>query len=310
MPIKFGAQSEYGKLRRVLMHRPTEENKRITPGNKDAYLFRDVVYWKEFQREHDAFSDLLRNEGIQVTMLTDLLDEDQAQIADTLPNLVYTRDVCMVSSLGAHALRMTYAARQTEPLLIEQAMKKLDVPLAQRIIPPATVEGGDFVWLNRDTLLMGFVTRSNEAGVNMIREKLMSEGAIKELVAIPLPSWRVHLDGGLMVMSPDIALYHEGSLGLWPSYVYNEEGVKLQYLRDYLEGKGLELIEGNDTEVRIFGTNIVDLGDHKCVSYEWNERLIEVLGDRGFDVLTIPGSQLSIGGGGPHCVTCPILRDS
>ena len=31
------------------MHRPTEENRRITPGNKDAYLFRDVVYWKEIQ---------------------------------------------------------------------------------------------------------------------------------------------------------------------------------------------------------------------------------------------------------------------
>ena len=30
------------------MHRPTEENRRITPGNKDAYLFRDVVYWKVF----------------------------------------------------------------------------------------------------------------------------------------------------------------------------------------------------------------------------------------------------------------------
>jgi len=47
--MKFGAQTEYGKLKRVLMHRPTEENRRITPGNKDAYLFRDVVYWKEIQ---------------------------------------------------------------------------------------------------------------------------------------------------------------------------------------------------------------------------------------------------------------------
>ncbi len=46
--MKFGAQTEYGKLRKVLMHRPTEENRRVTPGNKDAYLFRDVVYWKEF----------------------------------------------------------------------------------------------------------------------------------------------------------------------------------------------------------------------------------------------------------------------
>jgi len=47
--MKFGAQTEYGKLKKVLMHRPTEKNWRITPGNKDTYLFRDVVYWKEIQ---------------------------------------------------------------------------------------------------------------------------------------------------------------------------------------------------------------------------------------------------------------------
>lgn len=307
--MKFGAQTEYGKLKKVLMHRPTEENRRITPGNKDAYLFRDVVYWKEFQREHDVFSDLLRDEGIEVVMLTDLLDEDQAGIAETLPNMVYTRDVCMVSKLGAHSLRMTYAARQVEPFLVEKAMERLGVPVAQRITPPALVEGGDFVWLNGETVMMGFITRSNEAGVNMVREKLMGGGAVKEFVAVPLPSFRVHLDGAVMVMSPDIALFHEASLGLYPAYVYDEEGVRLQYLRDYLEGKGLEVIEGNDTEVRVFGTNIIGLGDHKCVSYEWNERIVGILDDRGFDVLTIPGSQLSIGGGGPHCMTCPILRE-
>jgi len=307
--MKFGAQTEYGKLKKVLMHRPTEENRRITPGNKDAYLFRDVVYWKEFQREHDVLSDLLRDEGVEVVMLTDLLDEDQAGIAETLPNMVYTRDVCMVSKLGAHVLRMTYAARQVEPFLVEKAMERLGVPVAQRITPPALVEGGDFVWLNEETAMMGFITRSNEAGVNMVREKLMGGGAVKEFVAVPLPSFRVHLDGAVMVMSPDIALFHEASLGLYPAYIYDEEGVRLMYLRDYLEGKGLEVIEGNDTEVRVFGTNIIGLGDHKCVSYEWNERIIGILDDRGFDVLTIPGSQLSIGGGGPHCMTCPILRE-
>ena len=42
----FGAQTEYGKLKTVLMHRPSEELRRVNPGNRDAYLFRDVVYWK------------------------------------------------------------------------------------------------------------------------------------------------------------------------------------------------------------------------------------------------------------------------
>jgi len=206
------------------VHEPANSRKDEALPAVEAEELDDVVYpphelWgegylQEFQREHDVFSDLLRDEGIDVVMLTDLLDEDQAGIAETLPSMVYARDVCMVSKLGAHSLRMTYAAGQVEPFLVEKAMEKLSVPVAQRITPPALVEGGDFVWLNEETAMMGFITRSNEAGVNMVREKLMGGGAVKEFVAVPLPSFRVHLDGAVMVMSPDIALFHEASLGL------------------------------------------------------------------------------------------------
>jgi len=306
--MEFGAQTEYGRLRKVLMHRPTEELKRITPANKDAYLFRDVVYWREFQREHDAYTDALRGEGVEVILLGDLLEGRDMETATRLPNLVYTRDVCSVSSLGALILRMTCQARFPEPLLVGKAMRKLDIPVALKVTPPGTVEGGDLVYLDRVTLMMGFGTRSNETGIDMVR-KLMLGSAVREFVAVPLPSFRVHLDGALMAMAPDLAVFHKASLGLFPAYVHNEDGVELVFVEDYLRERGVELIYADDTEVRVFGTNIVGLGDHKCVSYEWNERIIGELKDRGFDVIRIPGSQLSIGGGGPHCMTCPILRE-
>ncbi|TEU08985.1 hypothetical protein E3J20_07410 [Candidatus Bathyarchaeota archaeon] len=305
--MEFGAQTEYERLRSVLMHRPTEELKLITPGNKDAFLFRDVVYWKAFQEEHDFFTDALKGEGISVTLLGDLLNEEQRRVANRLPNLVYTRDVLGVNNLGAMVLRMTYQPRFPEPILIEEGMKKLGIPVALKVTPPGLVEGGDFVWLDEDTLMMGFGTRSNEVGVEMVKEILLGRN-VKEMIAVPLPSFRVHLDGALMVMSPDLALFHKGSLGLFPSYIYDGEGVRLQFLEDYLKGKGLDLIYANDTEVRMFGTNIVGLGGGKCVSYEWNERIMGLLEEQGFDVIGIPGSQLSIGGGGPHCMTAPILR--
>jgi arginine deiminase len=306
--MEYGAQTEYGKLRKVLMHRPTEELKRITPGNKDAYLFRDVVYWKEFQREHDAFTDILRGEGVEVHLVSDLLDEGDRLVAERLPNLVYTRDVISINGLGAMVLRMTYQPRYPEPLLAGKAIERLGVPIALRIAPPGMVEGGDFVYLDGETVMMGFGTRSNETGVDMLRERMLGR-AVREFVAVPLPSFRVHLDGALMVMAPDLALFHRASLGLFPSYVYDENGVRLQFLEDYLGEKGVELVYADDTEVRMFGTNIVGLGGGKCISYEWNERIMGILGDRGFDVIGIPGSQLSIGGGGPHCMTAPILRE-
>lgn len=306
--MRYGAQTEYGKLRKVVVHRPNEEMRRVTAENKNDYLFRDPVYWKAFQREHDRLTDVLKEEGVEVFQLTDLLDEEHASIACTLPNLVYTRDVCMINDLGANILRMTYPARYVEPLLLERAMSKLKIPLAHKVTPPGLVEGGDFVWLDGDAVIMGYGTRSNEAGVFQMRDSMLGR-CVKEFVAQPLPGWRVHLDGALMVMSPGLALFYPSALQLFPAYVYNEDGVRLMWLQDYLKSKGLELIHCNDTEVRNFGSNIVGLGNNKCISYEWNERITLLLEDRGFDVIKIPGSQLSIGGGGPHCMTCPALRE-
>ena len=146
--MDYGAQSEYSRLRKVLMHRPNEELDRVTPGNLAAFNFRDVVYWKEFQREHDVFTDALRGEGVEVLLLEDLLDEGDAATASRHPNLVFTRDVCTVNHQGAFTLRMTNQARYAEPLLIEKAMLRLGVPVALRVTPPGLVEGGDFVWLD------------------------------------------------------------------------------------------------------------------------------------------------------------------
>jgi N-dimethylarginine dimethylaminohydrolase len=306
--MKYGAQTEYGKLRRVLMHRPDEGMKAVTAGNKDDYLFRDPVYWKAFQEEHDVYTDALKAEGIDVVILNDLLDERHQQIASVLPNLVYMRDVGMVTGLGAHILRMTYPARFVEPTLMEKAFHELGVPIAQKISPPGLVEGGDYVWFDKDTPMMGFGTRSNEQGAFQMKAAMLGKN-IKEFVLQPLPSWRVHLDGTLMMMSPDLALFFKPALNLFPAYVYSEDGVQLMWLENYLKEKGVEIIYCDDTEIRVFGSNILGLGDKKCVSYEWNERIIPLLEDRGFDVISIPGSQLAIGGGGPHCLTCPILRE-
>jgi len=306
--LRYGAQTEYGKLRSVLMHRPDVGMRVITAENKNDYLFRDPVYWKEFQREHDQFTDALRAEGVEVILITDLLDKRYEQIASVLPNLVYTRDIGMISDMGANILRMTYAARFVEPTLMEKAFSKLGIPISYKVKPPGLVEGGDFVWFNNETLFMGYGTRSNEHGALQMKD-IMLGNCINEFVLQPLPSWRVHLDGALMMMNPDLALFYPTALNRFPAYVYSESGVELMWLEDFLKERGVELIYCNDTEIRTFGSNILGLGDGKCASYEWNERIIPLLEERGFDVIRIPGSQLSIGGGGPHCLTCPIIRD-
>jgi arginine deiminase len=68
-----GVTSEIGPLRRVLLHRPGAELARLTPANKDRLLFDEVPWLEGAQREHDRFSELLREQGTEVLYLQDLL---------------------------------------------------------------------------------------------------------------------------------------------------------------------------------------------------------------------------------------------
>jgi len=65
--------SEVGVLRRVMLHRPDLELRRLTPANKDELLFDDVLWVKRARQEHDAFADTLREEGVEVLYLQKLL---------------------------------------------------------------------------------------------------------------------------------------------------------------------------------------------------------------------------------------------
>ena len=64
---------EIGRLRKVMLHRPGMELENLMPEYLERLLFDDIPYLREAQREHDAFADCLRNQGVEVVYLTDLV---------------------------------------------------------------------------------------------------------------------------------------------------------------------------------------------------------------------------------------------
>ncbi|HEU0213344.1 MAG TPA: arginine deiminase [Jiangellaceae bacterium] len=72
---RLGADSEVGRLRTVLLHRPGPELQRLTPRNNDKLLFDGIPWAGRAQEEHDAFAETLRGHGVEVLYLTDLLVE-------------------------------------------------------------------------------------------------------------------------------------------------------------------------------------------------------------------------------------------
>ena len=71
----FRVDSEVGRLRQVILHRPDLELKRLTPDNAADLLFDDVLWVSRAQQEHDAFADVLRARGVVVHYYSDLLAE-------------------------------------------------------------------------------------------------------------------------------------------------------------------------------------------------------------------------------------------
>ena len=67
--------SEIGRLRKVMLHRPGQELENLVPEYLERLLLDDIPYLKEAQREHDAFAECLRAQGVEVVYLTDLVAE-------------------------------------------------------------------------------------------------------------------------------------------------------------------------------------------------------------------------------------------
>ena len=62
--MNLHVDSEVGRLRQAILHRPDLELKRLTPTNQDEYLFDDVLWVKRAKQEHDAFAEALRDRGV------------------------------------------------------------------------------------------------------------------------------------------------------------------------------------------------------------------------------------------------------
>ncbi|MFW9994048.1 MAG: arginine deiminase family protein [Candidatus Odinarchaeota archaeon] len=306
--MEYGASCEYLPLKRVLMYRPGKEIMQLTVHSYRELSFRDVVYWKRFQQEHDAFCDLLRGENVEVILLNDYLSEHDLKIAGT--NTTYTRDSGSVTRKGSVQMRMTYQVRTMEPLLVSKVLEKLGIPQLLSIEPPGMLEGGDFVYPDDETLMIGYGTRTNEQGAMLMAKTALENEVVTTVVLVPLPSWRVHLDGGMMFVDKDLVLYHPASVETYPARVLRKnESIELVPVVDYVkENFGAEMLPITDNELYLFGANVVCLDRRKCVIYEWNERIMDELQQRDVEVLPIEGYELARGGGGPHCMTLPILR--
>ena len=95
-------KSEIGNLKKVILHRPGDELLNLTPNTLEELLFDDIPFLPVAQEEHDAFAKILRDEGVEVVYLEDLMAG-------------YCPDSCANSSRRLPAVGMVTRPAATRP---------------------------------------------------------------------------------------------------------------------------------------------------------------------------------------------------
>ena len=193
---------------------------------------------------------------------------------------------------------MGKAERMNEPAAEKKAFEAAGIPVLGVITAPGTLEGGDVVWLDENTLAVGHTYRTNEQGIKQLKALLNPLGV--QVITVSLPHYKgpadvFHLMSILSPVDSNLIVVYSPLMPI--------------VFRDMLLQRGYELVEVPDGEFETMGCNVLALAPRECLMVDGNPETKKALEKAGCTVYVYKGAEISIkGGGGPTCLTRPIHR--
>jgi dimethylargininase len=281
---RFGAQSMTADLHEVLVKRPGPAFGAAFADARHGFL--RPVDLPRAQREHDALRALL--EGLGVTV-------HELGVETSSPDLVYTFDPALVTDRGAVLLRSGKPGRRGEEEALAGFFAAQGIPVVGRVEAPGTVDGGDTFWLRPDLLCIGRSLRTNRAGAAALAAIVGGEVRVFDVPYGNGPGECLHLLSLISPVAGDLVVAHLPQL---PAGLF-----------ELLCELGIAVVPVPAEEMATLGCNVLAVRPRTVVMAEGNPRTERALRDAGCEVHTFPAGEVGInGGGGPTCLTRPLLR--
>lgn len=394
--------SEIGKLKKVLLHKPGYELENLMPEYLERLLFDDIPFLQVAQEEHDAFAQILRQNGTEVVYLLDLvteslynddikeefinefiieagikearktevlkdfyksfetkemvskmmagvriseiknyekrnlidyLESDYPFIVDPMPNLYFTRDPFSTAGTGISLHKMRTVTRSRETIFGKYIFKYHPeynkTPLWYDRTEDFSIEGGDVLILNDETIAVGISQRTDASAIEKYAHNILGKEKFKKILAIDIPKYRafMHLDTVFTMVDYDkftihpnikkdmnvFALTKNGGTDL---SIQEEHGTVDEILKRHLNLDKITLITcggGNVIDAAREqwndGSNTLAISPGNVVVYSRNYVSNKILEENGVKIHVMPSAELSRGRGGPRCMSMPLIRE-
>ena len=276
------------------------------------------------QFEGKSLGDFLRN-----------LNNDYPFILDPMPNLYFTRDPFASIGNGVSIHKMFTATRHRETLFAKYIFTYHPLYKDTRVWYDRdenfSLEGGDILILNEETIAIGISQRTHENAIERFAEKVLTEeSTFKKILAINIPKQRtfMHLDTVFTMVDYDKFTIHPNIMRDMDVFVIerdkhnkihitHETSTLEDTLKRHLHLDKVDLIKCGSShmidaarEQWNDGSNTLAIAPGEVVVYSRNYVTNQILQEHGIKTYVMPSSELSRGRGGPRCMSMPLIREN
>lgn len=304
----WGGQSSYAKLRAVVVQRPGPEAapKEALADNQWYSLPTGLPDLEKMQQEWDDFVKVLNDNDVETISLN---AEQPVHGTYDLPLrcITYCHETLMVKG-GAIICRLAAGFKRGEEYYHSKRLGELGVPILYTIHGKGFFESSNAVWLDKESIALATSQRANMEGINQLKPILQNHG-VEDIFIVHLPGplytrgaqvghggGAFHLDMVFGVAGPKLAVLYPDAVGYdFVDYLVNQ--------------KNFDIIECPLEEANSVATNFLVLEPGKLVMPEGNPIVTGELKKRGIEVIEIDLTEYAKAGGGPTCMTIPLIRD-